>query len=311
MLSSRIAAAHAQSADNTVWGVYNKIFIGLGMMVVMIIIMWYLNITGNKHLNIYFSFLAIFPVAYVLMQPRIQMYMAAAGATLGVISRVDTVAATGAAVGFWNILVLTIILWYLVICALLTTWSFAENPIAFWIIMFSALTLALLGVVTGITSWNRIVSILTIYIFGAIILALFSTFSPNTREKVADIVPDRIECFFDSSVSSCPTKKREGENNALAPTVSIDNTRVILNARTDGGMETSPFVVGKKTVTIPIANQQCIHIGRNGRHVKLVGTEGEYNDTFEAYYRSASGKPVKITVIYYPFSHDKCDHLRA
>lgn len=95
------------------------------------------------------------------------------------------------------------------------------------------------------------------------------------------------------------------------PTVIIDGSEVALHERSDGGMETTPFVVGKRPVTIPIGNQQCIHIGRNGDKVKLIGTDGEYNDSFEADYVSMSGKSSKITVIYYPFSNVKCNHLRS
>lgn len=94
-------------------------------------------------------------------------------------------------------------------------------------------------------------------------------------------------------------------------TITIDDVQLMLDQRSDGGLETTPFIIGATPTTIPIRNQQCIHIGMNGRKTKLIGTDGAYNDSFEAYYVSVTGKPTKITVIYYPFSHKRCAHLRA
>jgi hypothetical protein len=93
------------------------------------------------------------------------------------------------------------------------------------------------------------------------------------------------------------------------PTITIAGETLLLSRRTDGGMETEPFFVGTRRVGVPIGNQQCIHIGRNGKKVVLVGTDGAYEDSFEAYYKSASKKTVKVTVIYYPFSSTFCEHL--
>lgn len=97
---------------------------------------------------------------------------------------------------------------------------------------------------------------------------------------------------------------------ALTPTIQSILKTKDYTPTPDGGLETAPFVVGKQQVTIPIWNQYCIHIGRNGAKVKLVGTDGAMNDSNEAYYVSADGKDVRITVIYFPIAHNKCDHLR-
>jgi hypothetical protein len=93
------------------------------------------------------------------------------------------------------------------------------------------------------------------------------------------------------------------------PTTTIAGETLLLSRRPGGGIETEPFFVGTRKVSIPIGNQQCIHIGQNGAKVELVGTDGAYNDSFEAYYKSKGKKPVKITVIYYPYSSSFCAHL--
>jgi hypothetical protein len=108
---------------------------------------------------------------------------------------------------------------------------------------------------------------------------------------------------------SWPFGNSKSTDIAEHPSVIINNETLLLSRRSDGGMETEPFFVGIRRVGVPIGNQQCIHIGRNGKKVVLVGTDGAYDDSFEAYYKSASKKTVKVTVIYYPFSSTFCEHL--
>ncbi len=208
MYTKRIAIGYAKKVDDAAWQIYNKIAIGVLIALLTVPLMWFMNIMGYQAACLIFYFFALFPGAYVLLQPKMQFYAASVGLGVGTATRADTATSIWKALTTWNGLVVGFVFWYWWLCLLLAFWSFRESPVSFWYLAAALALLSMLTIHMGIDARKRTILVTTLFAFVVIGASLYMS-QKSTADKVVDWAQEQVLGSATSATSTdieCPVR---------------------------------------------------------------------------------------------------------
>jgi len=292
---------------------YIKLWMGIIVLLLNTQLMLYINVMGNGWMNVFPFIIGLLVIMIAGFMP---LWLIAASFLGGVHSAThDRNNIMGGMVGgasMWvKKVVATTIVAYAFLGLILIPIPFGNFPLAYYAIEIVVVIYLFAGIAFGKSTGGNGYKVITGVAMLTLVLAIFGLLPDNFVSKAKEVLPSRVNCMMDSSRSSCKGYTSDDAGVTRQASVTIKGKQLFLNARTDGGMETTPFTVGAKKVTVPIANQQCLYIGKNAESVEAVGTDGAIDNSFAAYLISKDGSKIETTAIYYSYTDKHCDFMRS
>lgn len=219
VLTAPFSIAHSVAVK-----VYAKLTIALVVLIACFVIAGYVNALGYKEAIFAFFFLGGFLILFLGFIPKLQFYAFLAGASDA--SLRDTDISQGSLKGVNKLyeIVLSVLFWFWVVSGFLATWSFEHSPYAMIPVFAAALVLVARDAHYGLISRKFTIALVTIYASVILFIFLFSTFAPNTQDKVSAMFPAWVTCTADSTrtVTDCASTT---SNHVSAPEGFVSNLK--------------------------------------------------------------------------------------
>jgi hypothetical protein len=170
-------ASKAKAVHNTLIGVIVAAF-------AVIVLMWYINISGGKAYNIVLFLAGGLYIAVSFSRPLVAATAAGAGAVVAGLADKDL--SQGALTGLKALYKVTVgtLFGFWVLAGLLATWSFEKNPSSFFYVMAMVLTIAVTVELFEMKSNKLAAKVIITYAIGVIAVAFWQTIDnqPNLNE---------------------------------------------------------------------------------------------------------------------------------